>query len=60
MNDVLTFIMAGGRGERLYALAKDRSKPAVPFGGRYRFLHRRIAKEAPILSFLNFVSNLFL
>ncbi len=33
---VLTFIMAGGKGERLYPLTKDRAKPAVPFGGIYR------------------------
>lgn len=33
-----TFIMAGGRGERLYPLTKDRAKPAVPFGGTYRII----------------------
>jgi glucose-1-phosphate adenylyltransferase len=31
-------IMAGGRGERLHPLTRDRSKPAVPFGGRYRIV----------------------
>lgn len=30
--------MAGGRGERLYPLTKERSKPAVPFGGKYRIM----------------------
>ncbi|MBI4515087.1 MAG: glucose-1-phosphate adenylyltransferase [Deltaproteobacteria bacterium] len=35
---ILTFVMAGGKGERLYPLTKDRSKPAVPFGGRYRII----------------------
>lgn len=35
---VLTFIMAGGKGERLYPLTKDRTKPAVPFGGIYRII----------------------
>lgn len=35
---VLTFIMAGGKGERLYPLTKDRTKPAVPFGGVYRIM----------------------
>jgi len=34
----LTFIMAGGKGERLYPLTKDRTKPAVPFGGIYRII----------------------
>jgi len=35
---VLAFIMAGGKGERLYPLTRDRAKPAVPFGGRYRIV----------------------
>lgn len=33
---IMAFVMAGGRGERLIPLTEDRSKPAVPFGGRYR------------------------
>lgn len=36
--DVLSLIMAGGRGERLMPLTKDRCKPAVPFGARYRII----------------------
>ena len=35
---VLGMIMAGGKGERLFPLTKERSKPAVPFGGRYRII----------------------
>jgi glucose-1-phosphate adenylyltransferase len=35
---VLTMILAGGMGERLYPLTRDRAKPAVPFGGRYRII----------------------
>src|SRR6266849_4750842 len=35
---VLAMIMAGGRGERLHPLTRERSKPAVPFGGRYRII----------------------
>jgi len=35
---VMAFVMAGGRGERLRPLTEDRSKPAVPFGGRYRLV----------------------
>jgi glucose-1-phosphate adenylyltransferase len=31
-------VMAGGKGERLHPLTRDRSKPAVPFGGRYRIV----------------------
>ena len=31
-------ILAGGMGERLYPLTRDRAKPAVPFGGRYRIV----------------------
>jgi glucose-1-phosphate adenylyltransferase len=38
MRKVLTFIMAGGKGERLFPLTKDRTKPAVPFGGIYRIV----------------------
>jgi glucose-1-phosphate adenylyltransferase len=36
--DVLGIILAGGRGDRLYPLTKDRAKPAVPFGGKYRIV----------------------
>jgi len=36
--NVLTMILAGGQGERLYPLTRDRAKPAVPFGGRYRII----------------------
>lgn len=36
--EVLTFILAGGRGERLDPLTRDRAKPAVPFGGIYRII----------------------
>ncbi len=35
---ILTFILAGGRGERLDPLTRDRAKPAVPFGGNYRII----------------------
>jgi len=35
---VLAVILAGGRGERLYPLTRDRAKPAVPFGGIYRII----------------------
>ncbi len=38
MASVLAIIMGGGRGERLYPLAKVRSKPAVPPGGKYRLI----------------------
>jgi glucose-1-phosphate adenylyltransferase len=38
MKDTLAFIMAGGRGERLMPLTRDRTKPAVPFGGIYRLI----------------------
>ncbi len=38
MRNVLTFVLAGGRGERLDPLTRDRAKPAVPFGGIYRIV----------------------
>ena len=38
VRNTLTLILAGGQGERLYPLTKDRSKPAVPFGGAFRII----------------------
>jgi glucose-1-phosphate adenylyltransferase len=35
---VLGIILAGGKGTRLYPLTKERAKPAVPFGGKYRII----------------------
>ncbi len=35
---VLAFVLAGGKGERLFPLTSFRSKPSVPFGGRYRIV----------------------
>src|SRR5579863_4651502 len=34
----LALIMAGGQGTRLHPLTRDRAKPAVPFGGKYRIV----------------------
>jgi len=38
VNDTLVCLLAGGEGERLYPLTRDRAKPAVPFGGIYRII----------------------
>lgn len=38
MDKVLTIVLAGGAGERLQPLTKVRSKPAVPFAGKYRLI----------------------
>lgn len=35
---VLSIILGGGKGTRLYPLTKERSKPAVPFGGKHRIV----------------------
>ena len=58
---VLAVIMAGGKGERLYPLTKERSKPAVPFGGKYRivdfvlsnFLHSGILSMYVLVQYLS-------
>lgn len=38
MAKVLSMVLAGGEGRRLDPLTRDRAKPAVPFGGRYRIV----------------------
>ena len=38
LDDSLVIVLAGGAGERLYPLTKDRAKPAVFFGGPYRII----------------------
>lgn len=38
IDKTLVMILAGGEGKRLYPLTRDRAKPAVPFGGRYRII----------------------
>src|SRR6201981_3890305 len=43
----LAIIMGGGAGTRLFPLTKDRSKPAVPLGGKYRIV------DIPISNCLN-------
>src|SRR5262245_10985677 len=38
LSHVLSIILAGGAGKRLFPLTQDRSKPAVPLGGKYRLI----------------------
>jgi glucose-1-phosphate adenylyltransferase len=38
LDDILVILLAGGAGERLFPLTKDRAKPAVYFGGPYRIV----------------------
>ena len=38
MRNALAVLLAGGQGERLWPLTRDRAKPAVPFGGIYRII----------------------
>src|SRR5436853_7174484 len=44
---VLSILHAGGAGKRLFPLTQDRSKPAVPLGGKYRLI------DVPISNCLN-------
>ncbi len=44
---VLALVLGGGRGTRLYPLTRDRSKPAVPLGGKYRII------DVPISNCIN-------
>ncbi|MFC1658570.1 glucose-1-phosphate adenylyltransferase [Candidatus Omnitrophota bacterium] len=47
MKDVLSVLLGGGRGERLYPLTKLRAKPAVPLAGKYRLV------DVPVSNCLN-------
>src|SRR5437764_4894953 len=47
MQRTLAIIMGGGAGTRLFPLTKDRAKPAVPLGGKYRIV------DVPISNCLN-------
>jgi len=38
MDNVYSIILGGGQGNRLFPLTRDRSKPAVPIGGKYRLI----------------------
>ncbi len=37
-NETVAVVLGGGRGTRLFPLTRDRSKPAVPLGGKFRFI----------------------
>ena len=43
LHNVLTILLAGGVGSRLHPLTRDRAKPAVPFGGKYRIIDFTLA-----------------
>mgnify|MGYP002713031307 FL=1 len=43
IDNTLTFILAGGQGSRLAPLTANRSKPSVPYGGKYRIIDFTLA-----------------
>jgi glucose-1-phosphate adenylyltransferase len=43
LDKTLAIILAGGAGSRLHPLTQDRTKPAVPFGGKYRIIDFTLA-----------------
>ncbi|HEY5839479.1 MAG TPA: sugar phosphate nucleotidyltransferase, partial [Pyrinomonadaceae bacterium] len=45
--NLLAVILGGGAGSRLFPLTRDRSKPAVPLGGKYRLV------DVPISNCIN-------
>ncbi len=47
MNKVMTIILGGGKGSRLYPLTMERAKPAVPFGAKFRLI------DVPISNSIN-------
>src|SRR5437868_2875071 len=47
MREVLTVILGGGQGQRLFPLTAQRAKPAVPLGGKYRLI------DVPISNCIN-------
>ncbi len=65
MDRVVTIILGGGRGTRLMPLTKLRSKPAVPFGGKYRLvdipisncIHAGLTKVFVLTQFNSFSLN---
>ncbi|MCB1054988.1 MAG: glucose-1-phosphate adenylyltransferase, partial [Acidobacteria bacterium] len=38
MRNVVTAVLGGGQGSRLWPLTRDRAKPAVPVGGKFRLI----------------------
>ena len=45
MHDVVTAILGGGQGSRLWPLTRDRAKPAVPLGGKFRLIDVAISNS---------------
>ena len=50
VKNVLTLILAGGKGTRLEPLTRDRAKPAVPFGGQYRIIDFTLDRKSTRLN----------
>jgi len=50
MRDAIVVLLAGGQGERLWPLTRDRAKPAVPFGALYRIIDITLSNSAAFSS----------
>ena len=54
--NVISIVLGGGRGSRLFPLTDKRSKPAVPIAGKYRLVD--ITTDKPLLDTIEHIGNI--